>query len=112
MYPNNKTSKNVVQCMNTLSDYFKLLQVLADNCSNIQDLNLSEAKWIDDELIMPLLQNNHNITSLDLSGCLGLSSRCLQPTIISCKVSIQLLIISVAIKGSHLYLIISSYYWG
>jgi hypothetical protein len=63
------------------------LQVLVENCWNIRRLNVAYCNWLEDKLLKPLLCNNKYLSYVNLSGCLGLTSACLHPLIVSCKVS-------------------------
>jgi Leucine Rich repeat len=61
-------------------------KVLSENCSNLNTINLSRNQWIDDEMLMPLLEKNaRTLESLNLSDCSNLTSVALQPVIINCS---------------------------
>ncbi|KAJ9592922.1 hypothetical protein L9F63_015427 [Diploptera punctata] len=60
-------------------------KVLADGCSNIHYLNLSQTKWMTDDLLMPFLNNNRHLTHVNLSGCCDITSRSLQIIFILCE---------------------------
>jgi hypothetical protein len=63
------------------------LQVFVENCRSIRHINLAYCNWFEDKLLKRLFYNNKHLSYVNLSGCLGLTSACLQPLIVFCKVS-------------------------
>lgn len=61
--------------------------VFLEHYKQLKEINLSKNKWIDDQLLTPLLANNHStLVTLNLNGCVNIiNAACIQPVIISCK---------------------------
>ncbi|CAB3378274.1 Hypothetical predicted protein [Cloeon dipterum] len=61
-------------------------KVLSTKAINIRHLNLANCKWITDELLAPVFENNKHLTFVNLSNiCTGLTAAALQPLILNCK---------------------------
>lgn len=61
-------------------------KVLCDKCCNLEEINLSQNAWLDNELLSKILsRNSKTLRSLNLRGCPNLTSVALQPVIIECK---------------------------
>ncbi|XP_015786213.1 F-box/LRR-repeat protein 15-like [Tetranychus urticae] len=59
--------------------------VLSANCYNLRILNLYKCKWISNDLLQNIIEQNPHLTHLNISCCLSVNNNCLQRLAINCK---------------------------
>lgn len=61
-------------------------KVLARCCRRLQHLHLARCKWLTDDLLLPLLENNkQRLNAVNLNECINITALSLQPIIVQCK---------------------------
>lgn len=91
--------------LNMINQYFKTLTVvdlgpvsrrftaqafhcLTVNCTNLRVLNLGNCKWITNEVLIPVIENNPKLIVFDISSCYQLTNACLE-RLASCCLSLK-----------------------
>lgn len=75
----------VLQLAAHSSGFIDAFRVLADQCCNIENLNLSCNNWLTDDLLLKILKRNtKTLQNVSLNYCENLSSTAIQP-IIECR---------------------------
>lgn len=69
----------------SITEYF-ILQILPHQCQSLQFFKIPNSSAFNDEAVKNILQNNHNLSHLDLSNS-NLKNGALQPLVVNCKVS-------------------------
>lgn len=84
------------------NEYFKSLNVIdlcpvsrrftaqsfervTNECKNVRILNLANCKWINSELLIPVIEYNPHIVVLDISGCYEVTNDTLHKLALNCK---------------------------
>ncbi|XP_077298643.1 uncharacterized protein LOC143919923 [Arctopsyche grandis] len=57
-------------------------------CEKIAVLNFSKCNFLSDDLLIPFLSQNKNITSVNLSNCQNITARSIQPLILHCNLRV------------------------
>ncbi|KAL7741507.1 hypothetical protein ACLKA6_000821 [Drosophila palustris] len=61
-------------------------KVLASCCRRLEHLHLARCKWLTDDLLLPLLDNNkQRLSVVNLNECINITALSLQPIIVQCK---------------------------
>lgn len=61
-------------------------KILARCCRRLEHLHLASCKWLTDELLLPLLENNkQRLSVVNLNECINITALSLQPIIVQCK---------------------------
>ncbi|KAH8402935.1 hypothetical protein KR222_000473 [Zaprionus bogoriensis] len=61
-------------------------RVLARCCRRLEQLHLARCRWLTDELLLPLLENNkQRLSAVNLNECVNITALSLQPIIVQCK---------------------------
>ncbi|XP_030080307.1 F-box/LRR-repeat protein 15 isoform X2 [Drosophila hydei] len=61
-------------------------KVLSRCCRRLEHLHLASCKWLTDELLLPLLNNNkQRLSAVNLNECVNITALSLQPIIVQCK---------------------------
>ncbi|XP_034099638.1 F-box/LRR-repeat protein 15 isoform X3 [Drosophila nasuta] len=71
---------------NNTSNIEHAFKVMARCCRRLEHLHLARCKWLTDELLLPLLNNNkQRLSAVNLNECINITALSLQPIIVQCK---------------------------
>ena len=66
---------------------------IASTCESLRELNLSGCKrWLDDRLLIPVLEGNMSLNKIDLTGSLDVTDEAIKVLALNCKVLQELVL--------------------